>query len=126
MSRIMKLGEPSRVRADLVFTAGADAFFKFRYEVAAENGGIDGKDLTGWDTFMAIADDDDVVDCDSCVTADSDGYVTVHLTPDETSQVSKGCHAYNIALRDTEGVVTNFAAGEVEVHEMVTEVTPRD
>lgn len=126
MSRILKLGEPSKIRADLVFTAGADAFFQFRYEVAAENGGIDGKDLSGWSAFMAIADDDSVVECDSCVSTSQDGYVNVHLTPEVTSQVSKGCHAYNIALRDTVGVVTNFVAGEVEVHEMVTEVTPID
>ena len=122
MSRVLKLGEPSRIKADLVFTAGADAFFQFRYEVAAENGGKDGKDLTNWESFMAIADDDAVVDCSSCVTTDQDGYVDVHLTPEVTSQVSRGCHAYNIALVDTADVVTNFVAGEVEVFEMVTEL----
>lgn len=126
MSRVLKLGEPSRVRADLVFTAGADAIFQFRYAVCGDcccdEEEVEPVDLEGWDAFMAIKDDDGIVECDSCVTTTADGYVNVHLTPEVTSQVSLGCHEYNIALRDTEGAVTNFAAGEVEVHGMVTEI----
>lgn len=122
MSKILKLGGPSKVRADLVFSIGADAIFQFRYEVVDENCQVKPVDLDGWDTFMAIDDDDGVVECGQCVTTTQDGYVNVHLTPDVTSQVSEGCHEYNIALRDTAGVVTNFASGDVEAHGMVTEI----
>lgn len=123
MSRPVRLGSTCFIRIDIVFASGADAFFAFRYEKRAANGGVDGVDISDWSGFMAFGrKGESVLECDECLTLDGNGNVSVHMPASVTSQLEPGLYDYNIALKDTNGVVVNFVEGEAEVSRMIADV----
>ena len=123
MARPVQLGSTCFINIDIVFSAGADAFFSFRYEQTADNGGIESIDISDWTGYMAFARRGErVLECDECLTLDENGFVHVHMTPAVTSLLPAGVYDFNIALKDQAGIVTSFVEGEATVSKMIAEV----
>ena len=127
MPRPARMGSTCYIKVDIVISAGADFFTKYRYEKQLSNGGHEGVDISSWQGYMAFAKGGTrVLQCDECLQLDEHGFVNVHMPASVTKLLKRGTYNYNIVLKTDAGYIISFVEGEATVSEIIPEVPDVD
>ena len=107
------LGQECLVKAKLVIVSGVTFRAAFMYREGAEALPVG---FDGWKAYMDFhLDGEKAADFDSCVTLAENGFVEIHMRPEDTARLEEGDYDFDIILEDAEGDNVRLAAGIARV-----------